>query len=149
MLFTEKMPFLWHGWRHQGESQCPGLNECSLAFPERLLVNPKSDGNVAALSLWVLPVLSVTAIWVIIVSFSFKMNKPALMDYFSIQTKHFTVCTQCCLYNLELSLLLLLNLQLLELLCGLLQQMGGRSHEYNLLGYDTGLCLEQKYSGKA
>lgn len=98
------------------------------------------------------PVLSAQlspALYMVIVSFSFKMNKPELMDYFSIQTKHFTVCTQCCLYNLELCFLTLLNLYLLQLLCGLLQQMGGRNHEYHLLGYDTGLCLDQKYSGKA
>lgn len=99
MLFTQKMPFLWHDWRHQGESQYPGLSECNLAFPVRLIVNPGSDGNVAALGSHSLgPAHALCPV------FLFLQNEQ-LMDYFSIQTKHCTVCPQCCLYNPELSFL--------------------------------------------
>lgn len=96
-----------------------------------------------------LSVQSSPALGVMVVPFSCKMNKPELMGSFSVQTTHCTVYSRCCLCNLELSFLPLLNLYLLQLLCALLQQMGGRNHGYNWLGYDTGLCLDQKYSGKA
>lgn len=114
-------------------------------------MNPESDGNVAALGSHPLgPACALCpALCMILVSFPFRMNRPEVMDYFSIQTKHFTLCPQCCLSNLESSFLPLLNLYLLQLLCGLLQQMSGRNHQYNFVGYDTGLCLDQKFSGKA
>lgn len=94
--------FLWGCWHTAvnpwpgGSGAPPGLRACW--------------GRQLSLSLCLLHF-----VW--LVSFPFKIHRPELMEYFSTETTHFTVCTRCfpCLYNLQLSALPVLNMYLLTI----------------------------------